>query len=72
MTLAQVYRQEGRQEGRQEALIGMIVDLLGDRIGPVPEGLAEAIAKVGDPEKLRSLVRRAASVSSFEEFAKGL
>ena len=82
MTLAEQFRQEGwlegiqagiqkgRQEGRQEALKEAILSYLNIRLGPVPEGLAEAVHQVAGLERLNNLQRASVTCASFEEFSK--
>jgi predicted transposase/invertase (TIGR01784 family) len=84
MTLAEQFRQEGRleglqagiqkgrQEGRQEGIKEAILSYLKIRLGPVPEGLAEAVHQVVDLERLNNLQRASVTCASFEEFVKAL
>ncbi len=76
MTLADRLRQEGRQEGREEgslrSLRRSVVEALELRIGPVPDGLREAVDGIGDEEKLRLLHRTAITCATLEDFASGL
>ena len=88
MTLAQQLRNEGRQEGRNEGrqegrqegerkgsvATGRqaVLEALEIRFGPVPEGLRESIAAIGDPERLRVMLRTAMVSASMETFAAAL
>ncbi|MEN9285766.1 MAG: hypothetical protein RLZZ179_3259, partial [Verrucomicrobiota bacterium] len=84
LTLAEQFRMEGREEGREEgrsqgreegslgASQRLVLDALDLRFGPVPEGLREAIEAIGNPEKLRSLLRAAIVADSIESFSAAL
>ena len=80
LTLAEQFRMEGREEGRsqgrEEGSLGasqrLVLDALDLRFGPVPEGLREAIEAIGNPEKLRSLLRAAIVADSIESFSAAL
>ena len=65
MTLAEQLRQEGRQEGRQNG----IITNLQIRLGPVPEGLIEAIRTVNDPARLDALQSSSLTCDTFESFS---
>jgi len=68
MTYAQKLRHEGRQEGRQDAILAN----LEIRLGPVSEGLVEAVREVTDPARLDVLQRASVTCADFEEFAAQL
>lgn len=68
----QTGRQEGHQKGRREGLKEAILSNLVIRIGPVPEGLAEAVRQIVDLEQMQNLQRASVTCSSFEEFTKAL
>lgn len=76
MTLAQQYHQEGRQEGheegRQEGRKDAILANLLIRLGPVPEGLAEAVREVRETARLEALQRASLTCATFEEFSAAL
>ncbi len=73
-------RQEGRQEGLQEGLRqGMIASAregvlatLQIRFGQTPVALQEAVNRIADLTRLRTLHRHAILAASLEEFASGL
>ena len=80
LTLAEQFRMEGREEGRSQgreegslrASQRLVLDALDLRFGPVPAGLREAIESIGNPEKLRSLLRAAIVADSIESFSAAL
>jgi hypothetical protein len=76
LTLAEQIRMEGREEGREEGSLRasqrLVLDALDLRFGPVPAGLREAIESIGNPEKLRSLLRAAIVADSIESFSAAL
>ena len=80
LTLAEQFRMEGREEGRSQgreeertkSRRQAVLDALDLRFGPVPAGLREAIESIGNPEKLRSLLRAAIVADSIESFSAAL
>jgi hypothetical protein len=76
MSLADQLRQEGREEGREAGTIftrqQSVIEALEVRFERVPEGLKEAIAGVGDLEKLTALHRAAIRCADIESFARTL
>ena len=72
MTLADQLRREGRLEGRLATLHDNIIEALLVRFGDVPDAVREAIAEIGEEEKLRELHRGAILTPSLDNFAEAL
>jgi len=76
MTLAdqlqQMGRQEGRQEGQLHSLRESVVNCLEARFLLIPPSIHEEIWRVDHLEKLRSLLRHAATCRDLEDFATQL
>jgi hypothetical protein len=67
-TIVREWLQEGRQEGLQEGLQQSIVETLAIRFGEVPDELVQAVQRVKDLGRLRSLHRQAVLVDSLAHF----
>ena len=65
-------RREGLREGRQEGLRSSVQAFCEARFGLVSAELVEALAAVADPKALERLARKAATVSSPEEFLEAV
>ena len=65
-------RTEGRAEGPLQAMRSAVLRALELRHGPLPEGLAEAVASITDTPTLQRLLDRAVLASSIGEFAEAL
>lgn len=61
-------REEGREEGQVEGWRVALLDILASRFGPVPPSLARQIDRATNVDQLRSLVRTAATATSFDTF----
>ncbi len=62
--LEQRFFAKGRQEGLQEG----VLDILGLRFGSVPPDLTEAVQKIDDRKRLKSLHLAAVQIASLDEF----
>jgi predicted transposase YdaD len=65
-------REEGREEGQVEGLQAALLAILTSRFGPVPADVAPRIKEAANVEQLRTLVTVAATVDSFDAFARHL
>jgi predicted transposase YdaD len=80
MTLADRIRQEGHQEGHKEGRLEgetlsrrqSLLEILEVRFGTLPEGLAETISVISDPDRLKALHRSALTCPDLEAFASCL
>ena len=61
----------GKLEGKAEGKLEDIKDLLSD-VGVVPQALEDKLATVSDRDTLRILVKKAATVTTIEEFEEEL
>jgi predicted transposase YdaD len=57
----------GEARGRMEMLRENLRLLLEERFGPVPAALAEQIAAIEDPERLRAALRQVVHLASLED-----
>jgi hypothetical protein len=63
---------KGMEQGLLKATREAVVDVLEERFGGTPPTVVEAIQGMEDPSLLKSLLRRAATLGSLEEFEQAL
>ena len=63
---------KGREQGLQQGLQSSVLETLDVRFGIVPVSISDDVGQIQDPDRLRTLLRRAIRSASLEEFQQAL
>ena len=63
---------KGREQGLQQGLQSGVLETLDVRFGTVPVSISNDVGQIQNPDRLRTLLRRAIQSASLEEFQQAL